>query len=148
MRLGNFQNMIKYQLKCDTCSHEFEGWFVDSSGYDEQAKAGVIECPSCAGSDILKAIMAPNIARRRGADDSSLTAAQSGAKVRAAMREIRRDAIANSDDVGEAFPEEARKIHYGEVEERAIHGEATLSETEDLVEEGIAVMPLPPESDS
>ncbi|TDI58062.1 MAG: DUF1178 family protein [Alphaproteobacteria bacterium] len=140
--------MIKYQLKCGNCSHQFEGWFADSAGYDKQAAAKVIDCPGCASSDISKAIMAPNIARRRGEDDSSMTAAQSGAKVRAAMREIRREAIANSDNVGEAFPEEARKIHYGEVEERSIHGEATVSETKDLVEEGIEILPLPSESDA
>ncbi len=148
LRSGNYQIMIKYQLKCDSCSHEFEGWFVDSTGYDKQAADKAIDCPACTGSHISKAIMAPNIARRRGEDDSSLTASQSGAKVRAAMREIRRDIVANSDNVGEAFPEEARKIHYGEVKERAIHGEATVSETRDLVDEGIEVLPLPPETDS
>jgi hypothetical protein len=142
--------MIKYELKCQECSHQFEGWFVDSAGYDAQATAREISCPVCADTNIGKAIMAPNIARRRGADDSSMSAVDTGAQVRSAMRTMRKELAANSDNVGEAFPEEARKIHYGEVEERAIHGEASLDEAKELVDEGIDVMPIPPlpESDA
>ena len=142
--------MIKYELKCRACTHQFEGWFVDSAGYDEQAKADEVLCPICASTDTGKAIMAPNIARRRGADDSSMSASQSGVQIRSAMRELRKEIEANSDNVGEDFPEEARKIHYGEAEERSIHGEASLSEAKDLVEEGIDVVPVPllPKSDA
>jgi len=142
--------MIKYELKCRQCSHQFEGWFVDSVGYDAQAAAHEISCPVCAETNIGKAIMAPNIARRRGADDTSMSAADTGAQVRSTMRKIRKELAANSDDVGGAFPEEARKIHYGDIEERAIHGEASLNEAKELVDEGIDVMPIPllPESDA
>ena len=135
--------MIKYQLKCQACAHQFEGWFVDSAGYDKQAKAGEVHCPLCDSADTTKAIMAPNIARRRGADDSFQSAADTGKQIRSAIKEIHRELAASSDNVGEAFPEEARKIHYGEVEERAIHGKATLDEAKELVDEGIDVVTVP-----
>ena len=142
--------MIKYELKCDDCSHQFEGWFVDSAGYDEQSQSGEVMCPLCNSAKTRKAIMAPNIARRRGSEDNFNSAADNGAQIRAAMRELRRELPENSENVGEAFPEEARKIHYGETEERAIHGEASLDEAKELVDEGIDVMPLPilPETDA
>ena len=134
--------MIKYQLKCRACDHQFEGWFVDSAGYDAQAAAGEVLCPFCNSADTGKAIMAPNIARSRSSDDASSNG-DVRAQVHEAMRALRAEIEANSDNVGKSFPEEARKIHYGETEERAIHGEATLDEAKELVDEGIDVMPLP-----
>jgi hypothetical protein len=86
--------------------------------------------------------MAPNIARSRSSDDASSNG-DVRAQVHEAMRALRAEIEANSDNVGKSFPEEARKIHYGETEERAIHGEATLDEAKELVDEGIDVMPLP-----
>jgi hypothetical protein len=93
--------------------------------------------------------MAPNIARSRSSDDG-MSNSEVGAKVREAMQALRAEIEANSDNVGKSFPEEARKIHYGETEERAIHGEATLDEAKELVDEGIDVMPLPfrPDTDA
>ena len=136
--------MIKYELKCGECSGQFEGWFADSSTYDRQAKAGDLSCPYCASHNISKAIMAPNIARRRGADEGTfMSGGDTRTAVREALREVRREVEANSENVGKNFPNEARKIHYGEAEERSIYGEASREEAVDLVEEGVDVTPIP-----
>ena len=140
--------MIKYELKCRGCDHQFEGWFADSATYDDQSAAGVIECPLCASADVGKAIMAPNIAVRR--DSGPLTKAQIAAEVRRMMSEIRRQVEDNCEYVGGQFAAEARKIHYGETDERGIYGEATADEVEELEDEGIDILPIPwaPRSDA
>ena len=139
--------MIKYELKCQECDHQFEGWFADSAAYDAQAEAGDIQCPICAGSDVGKAIMAPNIAIRR---DTSLSKAQVAAEVRRMFMEIRRRVEDNCDYVGTEFASEARKIHYGEADDRGIYGEASADEAEELRDEGIDVVAIPwlPRSDA
>lgn len=142
--------MIKYQLKCPV-NHEFEGWFRNSGDYDEQAENGLLECPVCGSEDVVKAIMAPAIAKKRSSADGAAGPIPSDPARRA---EIRKDIMAaaerarayvekNFDYVGDNFPEEARKIHYGETEERGIYGEATGKDVEDLIEEGVSVAPLP-----
>jgi hypothetical protein len=140
--------MIKYELKCRECDHQFEGWFADSATYDVQATAGDIQCPLCSGADVGKAIMAPNIAVRR--DSGNLSKAQIAAEVRRMFMEIRRKVEDNCDYVGAEFAEEARKIHYGEADDRGIYGEATADEAEELRDEGIDVMAIPwlPRSDA
>ncbi|MBI1182475.1 MAG: DUF1178 family protein [Alphaproteobacteria bacterium] len=140
--------MIKYELKCRECEHQFEGWFADSAAYDEQSAAGELLCPVCAGADVGKAIMAPNIAvRREGATPSR---AQMAAELRRMLMAVRRQVEENCDYVGDAFAEEARRIHAGEAEERGIFGEATADEADDLREEGIEVVAIPwlPRSDA
>lgn len=145
--------MIKYQLQCDR-QHSFEGWFRNSTDYDEQAYEGLLECPVCGSEIISKAIMAPAIPRRR----SNSVAMNDGAPIvpnPERLKEVRKEIMAaaerarayvekNFDYVGDSFPEEARKIHYGETEERGIYGEASRDEVQDLVEEGIEVSPLVP----
>ena len=134
--------MIKYQLRCGSgCS--FEGWFRSSSDFDRQAAEGALECPFCASADIERAIMAPAVVTGGPARRSDRLASMREAMADAARRA--RDYVEkNFDYVGERFPEEARKIHYGETEERQIYGEATGKEVKDLVDEGVAIAPLPP----
>lgn len=132
--------MIKYQLLCDA-EHEFEGWFRDSADFDAQSEQGLIECPACGSSDVRKAIMAPAVAR--GGAGREARRARMRSDVMEAMARARDYVERNFDYVGDKFPEEARKIHYGETDERPIYGEATRKEARDLVDEGVAVTPLP-----
>ncbi len=132
--------MIKYQLTCDL-NHEFEGWFRNSDDFDTQSDEGLIECPSCGSEEVRKAVMAPAVKRRSGSRDERLSAIKNEI-IQAAGRA--RDYVEkNFDYVGDKFPEEARKIHYGESKKRGIFGEATRTEVQDLVTEGVKVAPLP-----
>ena len=130
--------MIVYNLRCKN-SHEFEGWFKDSAAFDAQSKGGKLACPVCDTRKIEKAIMAPAVS---GAKKSTVAASESK-KMRQFMTGLRKYVQENADYVGPKFAEEARKIHYGEVEDRHIYGEATLNEAKELVEEGVDVAPLP-----
>ena len=134
--------MIVYNLRCKN-SHEFEGWFKDSAAFEAQAKGGKLACPVCDTRKIEKAIMAPAVS---SAKKSSISASESK-KMRQFMTGLRKYVQDNADYVGPKFAEEARKIHYGEVEDRHIYGEATLEEAKELVEEGVDVAPLPPDLD-
>jgi hypothetical protein len=135
--------MILYNLICDH-AHEFEGWFRDSAAFDDQAASGALSCPACGSAKIEKAVMAPAIS---GAKKSSLTGSET-TKLRQFATGLRKYVEKNADYVGPDFPEEARKIHYGESEERHIYGEATLEEAKELLEEGVDVAPLPPDPDA
>ena len=129
--------MIAYQLQCRN-GHAFEGWFPDSAGFDAQAVDGKLVCPVCNSKKVEKAVMAPAIAGK----------AREQADARAALREMRKKVLENAEHVGGQYPDEARKIHYGEAEERAIYGEASGAEVEALLEEGVPVAPLPPDPDT
>ena len=130
--------MIKYQLLCDS-DHEFEGWFRDSADYDAQIDKGLVECPTCGSAEVRKAIMAPAVAR----SGREARLAEIKGDMMKAMQRARDYVEKNFDYVGEKFPEEARKIHYGESDERPIYGEATGAEARELVEEGVSIAPLP-----
>jgi len=133
--------MIKYQLKCaGGCS--FEGWFRSSEDFDAQAADGALECPFCASTRIERAIMAPAVVTGGGKrrEERHSVMRQSMAE---AARRAREYVEKNFDYVGDRFSEEARKIHYGETEERSIYGEATGKEVKELVDEGVSVSPLP-----
>ncbi len=130
--------MILFDLLCAE-DHVFEAWFLDSETYGSQAASGVIECPVCGDTRIAKALMAPNLARGVEAIDPTQVAMVMN-QLRAMHEEIAR----NSDDVGENFPEEARKIHYGETEKRNSHGRAKLDDARALDDEGIEFGILPP----
>ena len=134
--------VITYSLRCET-GHEFEGWFKSSAAFDEQAARGKLLCPICNSKKIEKAIMAPAVA---GTKDASLTTDELK-KMRQVMTGMRKYVRENAENVGTRFPEEARKIHYGEVEAKQIYGEASLAEVKELVEEGVEVAPLPPDLD-
>jgi hypothetical protein len=135
--------MIVYNLRCAN-SHEFEGWFRDSAAFDAQAGAAKLVCPTCNSRRIEKAIMAPSVAGTKKAD---LSAPDEMRKMRQFMTGLRKYVQDNAEYVGPRFAEEARKIHYGETEERQIYGESTVKEAVELVEEGIDVAPLPPDLD-
>ncbi|MBT9291184.1 DUF1178 family protein [Prosthecodimorpha staleyi] len=163
--------MIHYALICPT-EHEFEGWFRSSSDFEAQAAAGHVSCPVCGSTQVARALMAPNVqpARGRAAVPATETATGSApapaaapvpvpaaaaappavvaphpaqAALLAALKEIRAKVLENADYVGADFAEEARRIHYGESEQRGIYGEASAEEAEALIEEGIDVHALP-----
>jgi hypothetical protein len=136
--------VIAYSLVCKD-GHEFEGWFADSKAYEAQAKAGDLVCPNCGDANITKAIMAPavmtSMTKAKGRSDPPPLAANRQ-QMRRFMTGFRKYVEENADYVGRQFPEEARKIHYGETDARHIYGESTLQEARELVEEGIDVAPL------
>jgi hypothetical protein len=139
--------VITYNLACGK-GHEFEGWFKDSAAYDEQEAQGVLACPYCGDAQVRKAIMAPavktSVTKAKG--KTEITPATPDPKVvRQFMAGYRKFIEENADYVGPRFPEEARKIHYGETEERHIYGESTVAEARELIEEGIAIAPVPPD---
>ena len=134
--------VISYSLRCRN-GHEFEGWFRDSMAFDQQSHGGKLSCPHCNSMKVEKAIMAPAVAGTK----KSRKAANEAKQMRQFMTGLRKYVRDNAEYVGPNFAEEARKIHYGETEERQIYGESTVKEAVELVEEGIDVAPLPPELD-
>ena len=152
--------MIRYALTCDK-GHDFESWFQDSAAYDKQVKRKLVTCPHCGSAKVGKAIMAPRLAgaRKRGAraEPAAATPAPENAQekapvamispqeqeLRGKLKELRDHLTKNADHVGPKFPEEARKMHYGETEHRSIYGEASPDEARRLAEEGIEFHPLP-----
>lgn len=141
--------MIKYALICEQ-GHAFEAWFGSSDDYDQQRKRGFVDCPVCGSSKVEKMLMAPRVSGTRKSDHSAVPELPM-ASMPAAMpkeiveklREIKKHVEANSENVGDKFPEEARKIHYGETEARGIYGRASIEEAANLAEEGVSVVPLP-----
>jgi hypothetical protein len=149
--------MIKYALQCEK-GHGFESWFPDSGSFDKQRRRGLVDCPVCGSARVEKQIMAPNVRTRGGdiempstapapiaaPDPNFVMAGEEARKLRAMIRALHAHVAANTEDVGARFAEEARKIHSGESEDRAIRGRASLAEAIELHEDGIGVMPLPP----
>ncbi|BDU52557.1 DUF1178 family protein [Limnohabitans sp. INBF002] len=132
--------------------HVFEGWFGSEDDYQSQLTRGLLNCPMCGDANVSKKLSAPrlNLNATESADNATPTSpslqdvANLGpAQLQAALLKMVRHVVANTEDVGNSFPEEARKMHYGEAEARNIRGHATPEETEGLIDEGIAVMPLP-----
>lgn len=128
--------MIKYDLVCRK-DHRFEGWFASSAAFDAQSAKGKVQCPVCNSKKIAKAPMAPSVATRPE------RAPPTPSEMRAALVKLRRHVETNAEHVGADFADEARAIHHGEAEERAIYGDATPEESEALAEEGIAVARIP-----
>lgn len=148
--------MIVLNLQCDT-GHSFEGWFASSEAFDSQVSAGQVTCPVCGHEKVNRLPSGPRVMRSAGsvarseehqdaAPSVSVPAPQvDAAKLLQAFASILDDA----EDVSTRFADEARKIHYGDAEARNIKGKATLQETAELLEEGIAVLPVPiPDKDS
>jgi hypothetical protein len=151
--------MIRYALICEK-GHEFESWFADSTAFDKQAKKKLVTCPLCGSAKVQKALMTPRLAgsrKRKAAEPHAEAPAGPSApekapvamispqeqEIRAKLKELREHLTKNADDVGHKFPEEARKMHYGEIEHRSIYGVASPEEAKDLAEEGIEFHPLP-----
>jgi hypothetical protein len=157
--------MIRYNLVCAK-GHEFESWFAGSAAYDKQARRGLVECPVCGSARVEKALMTPRLARTRkstpaepAGPDTAVPAAAGPAapgppapvavispqeqELRTKLREFREHLVKNAENVGQQFPEEARKMHYGEKEHRSIYGTASPDDAKALHEEGIEFAPLP-----
>ena len=144
--------MIKYALICEQ-KHSFDSWFASSDAYDKQAKRGLVSCPTCGATKVEKAIMAPRLSgtrkRQRAPEAPAATAAPVAMlspqeqELRSKLKELREHITKNADYVGKKFPEEARKMHYGEIEHRSIYGEASLEAAQEMHEEGIELHPLP-----
>jgi hypothetical protein len=158
--------MIRYNLVCAK-GHEFESWFANSATYDKQARRGLLECPNCGSSKVEKALMTPGLARTRKSDVAIPAPAEAVARppapepaaapepapvavispqereLRAKLKELRDHLVSNAENVGGRFPEEARKMHYGEKKHRSIYGTASPDDAKALHEEGIEFAPLP-----
>ena len=154
--------MIRYALICGK-GHSFESWFQSSAAYDKQAKHKLVSCPICGSDKVEKEIMSPRLAGTR--KPNSLPAPQAAdagggdkapgdkapvamispqeRELRAKLKDLRDHITKNADYVGEKFPDEARKMHYGEIDHRSIYGEASPEEASKLHEEGIEFHPLP-----
>ena len=158
--------MIRYNLVCAK-GHEFESWFANSAAYDKQARRGLLECPNCGSTKVEKALMTPRLARTGKSEvaipapPEAVTAPEPAApaapepaapvavispqerELRTKLKELRDHLVANSENVGQRFPEEARKMHYGEKKHRSIYGSASPDDAKALHEEGIEFAPLP-----
>jgi hypothetical protein len=147
--------MIRYALCCAK-GHSFESWFQNSSAYDKQAKRGLVTCPQCGTAKVEKEIMSPRLAGARKRDAAPPPSSEPASdktpvamvspqehELRQKLKELRQHLTKNSDYVGPKFPEEARKMHYGEIDHRSIYGEASPDDAKKLHEEGIEFHPLP-----
>ena len=134
--------MIRYALICEQ-GHDFDAWFGSGAAYDEQERARRLLCPCCGSPSVKKAPMAPAVKQRRAEPLAQKPDAVERKKTYAFLKGLRAHLEANAVHVGPAFPEEARKMHYGEAEARSIYGEATIQEAKALQEEGIPAIPLP-----
>ena len=157
--------MIHYQLRCAQ-GHSFESWFQSSSAYEAQEKRKLVNCPICGSSEVERAIMAPQVVSKKGRESAAPAPASTAEpapstepatepapstqllmaqerELRAKLKELRDHIVKNADNVGDRFPTEARKMHYGDIEHRPIYGEASPDDARSLIEEGVEVMPLP-----
>lgn len=153
--------MIVFDLKCGK-DHVFEAWFGDSADYDSQRKRKLIACPICSDTQVAKAVMAPNVGAKsnqtRPLPAKPVTDIKEGEVMAAGapgpspdqmkavmehLAKLQSYVEANFDNVGKDFPEEVRKIHYGEAEPRGIFGDASAAEIRALLEEGVEIAPLP-----
>jgi len=137
--------MKVFNLCCDQ-DHAFEGWFASAQAFDAQLASGLLECPLCGSHEVVMTPSAPRL-NLGGAQPPAAVkepvAMSNDDSMRAALLQMARTIVANSEDVGESFPEEARRIHYAEAPKRSIRGVASKDEAAELADEGIEVMPLP-----
>jgi hypothetical protein len=152
--------MILYALSCDN-DHAFESWFPSGDAYEAQRRRGLVACPFCGSGKVEKQIMAPRVqradrpanlpvpappAKAEAPDPAPQPVAMFSEKereLRAMVKAFREHVEKNAEHVGGRFPDEARKMHYGDIEHRSIYGEATPGEARELLEEGIEIHPLP-----
>lgn len=150
--------MIHYQLQC-ACGHQFDGWFAGSTGFERQARRGLLGCPRCGGNEVTRALMAPRIGKAAkepaapAPEPKGQDAAVAGRipdEMRALLASMRREIEARCEYVGTEFADEARRIHNGVSPARGIYGETTEAESEALAEDGIEVARIPwvPRNDS
>ncbi len=139
--------MIVYDLTCASGGHVFEAWFGSSDDYTAQKARGLVTCPVCGSDQVDKAPMAPAVPKKGNSAPSTATHIggdlEAVKSVMQALAEVQKKIIANSDDVGERFPDEARAIHVGDAEARSIYGKASPEEAQALRDEGVLIAPLP-----
>jgi hypothetical protein len=138
--------VIVVDLIC-SAEHRFEGWFASHDAFDAQSANGSLSCPVCGAQEVRRLPSAPHVARSASQPSAPVTPkgdAPNPGQVLQQLINALRDRASQSEDVGERFANEARKIHYGDAEERAIKGVATMRDTLELIEEGISVLPVPP----
>jgi len=146
--------MIVYDLECRTGKHRFEGWFSSSEDFDRQQERGLVSCPECGSADVGKALMAPHVGRKgnqlqpaprgeRQAMSKGATLPPEAVEMMQKLAVLQAEALKDSRWVGDSFADDARAMHYGERDHESIHGQATLQEAKELLEEGIQVAPLP-----
>lgn len=138
--------MKVFNLGCDN-EHAFEGWFASADEFDRQVAGRMVECPVCGSHAVRKLLSAPRIntgaVERADSGERQPVAMPNDAAMQAMMMKMARHIQANSEDVGERFPEEARRIHYEEAPKRSIRGLASRDEAAELADEGIEIMPVP-----
>lgn len=147
--------MIVFDLECRTGGHRFEGWFGSSDDFAQQQARGLVSCPQCGGTEVVKAPMAPAVPRKGNQlpdrrDKAAAKPVAAGApmppeaiKMMQALALMQAEALKKSRWVGDRFAEDARAIHYGERDPEPIHGQATIEEAKALIEEGVEIAPLP-----
>lgn len=133
--------MIQFALQCSN-GHRFDAWFRNAAAFDEQQARGIVSCAVCSDGTVEKALMAPAVAT---SEKSMAISAEvpDPVKMRAMLRVYRQQVMASADNVGTRFADEARKIHFEEIEARGIYGQATRDEVAALIDDGIDFMPLP-----
>ena len=151
--------MIIFDLKCAPRGHVFEAWFGSSADYEDQKARGLVACPVCGAAEIGKAVMAPSVGAKGNRADGDRGAGEAPEgepaqqlfsgdpetvkQMLAAAAAVQRRLLEGSESVGDRFADEARSIHLGEADKRAIHGRASRAEAESLIEDGIPVAALP-----
>jgi len=145
-RVAGAIEMIRYTLKC-AAGHGFDSWFASAGAYALQQETGLVSCPVCGGTEVAKDLMAPNVRPDRKATAGTAPSASDlttpATELESAIAALRKHIAEQSDYVGLNFATEARRMHAGDVPERAIHGEAKAEEARQLMEDGIPVAPLP-----
>jgi hypothetical protein len=128
--------MIVFDLQCGGDGHVFEAWFRSGADFDDQAAKGLVQCPMCGSAEVAKAPMAPSVGRKTNVVSNSPVEM---------LAKLQSELLRNSEWVGDRFADEARAMHLGETESRAVHGQATAEQASSLVEDGvpIAALPLP-----
>jgi hypothetical protein len=132
--------VIIFDLKCASEGHVFEAWFGSSDDYEAQRERGLVSCPICGSAEVSKAPMAPRVGAKGNQQPDASPAAVK--EMLAEMAGMQKKLLEKSDNVGDRFPSEARAIHLGEAEARAIHGRASRDDAQSLAEDGIPVSPL------
>lgn len=144
--------MIVFDLQCQPLGHRFEGWFASSEAFVQQCERALVRCPDCGAADIIKAVMAPRVGRKGNQAAAPAVQPQQhlaggtmpaeAAELLGKLARMQAEAIKKSRWVGDDFVDASRAMHYGEREVEAIHGQAKPEEARELLEEGVAVMPL------
>ena len=130
--------MIVFNLNCSDCTSSFEGWFENTQDYNKQIRKGLLTCPSCNSTKIKKGLMSPNVSKK-----SNSKISKRNKSIASNVKKLKKIIEKEFDYVGDKFTEEAKKIKYGEVKQRAIYGEASIEQTKELIDEEIDILPLP-----